>query len=647
MASTRHRDSWGRLALVVSVMILGAPVAEADSGPNLSFLRLPSISIGKGCCSVITADFNGDGNMDIAATHETAALTILLGDGKGNFTRKDVALALGPGVVLEGLVASADLNGDHIADIVAITSNASGSGSAVLLGLGDGSFRATLLDSNVAKAVGDFNHDGKLDLLVHPCAWDIDCGFAVRLGNGDGTFQPVGPVTMQPSGDFEWAVVADFNGDGKLDVVETCFRSPATMSVYLWLGNGDGTFGSPMATKLTGDGDVYSSLVATGDFNGDGHPDLAVLVNLFTRVGDCCIEGLYGIELLLGDGTGAFRPGSIYPVPGTAPLLAADFQHAGRIDLVAGFTILGGSGDGTLRPAQSFGQYFEPTTGWGTSLVAAGDFNRDGKTDLVGPANDGTQLSILINNTPGLDNSANAVSAADYSPQVASGSIASIFGSQLATSPAQATGPPWPTSLANTSVRVTDVNGVERLAELLYVSPTQVNFVIPPATAPGFAIFNVAGVQGLPEGSRSTLVVPFAPVLFTLNGTGQGVPVATATRVNADGSQTPVPVAQCSPGGACTLVPINVSGGNVYLSLYGTGFHQASAAQCFLSTDTTIRGGGVVPVTYVGPQPTIPGLDQLNLRLPGTLPSGIDVVQCVFPTLIPDNLFISFRIAIQ
>jgi uncharacterized protein (TIGR03437 family) len=192
------------------------------------------------------------------------------------------------------------------------------------------------------------------------------------------------------------------------------------------------------------------------------------------------------------------------------------------------------NGDGTFRTAQSFGQYtLASLVSGGISWVAAGDFKGDGKPGLVGPAGDGLQLSILINETPGSDASANAVSAADYSPSVAPGSIASLFGSGLASGAGQATGPPWPASLANTSVRVLDAKGVERLAGLLYVSPTQINFVIPPEAAYGFAIFNVAGAQTLPDGARSTIVQQLTPAFFTLSGTGQGPPAATAVRVES------------------------------------------------------------------------------------------------------------------
>jgi uncharacterized protein (TIGR03437 family) len=193
----------------------------------------------------------------------------------------------------------------------------------------------------------------------------------------------------------------------------------------------------------------------------------------------------------------------------------------------------------------------------------------------------------------------------------------------LATTTAQVNGPPWPTFLASTSVRILDASGVERLAELLYVSPTQINFLIPQGTAYGLAIFNVKGAQALPDGARPTLVQPVAPALFTLNGTGQGPPAAVGLRVRADGSQAPVSFAQCSATGACILTPIDLKDGKVYLSLYGTGFRQATAAGCyFLPVSGTFNGSAAVDEMYVGPQQTFPGLDQLNLLLPGNMPSG-------------------------
>jgi hypothetical protein len=124
------------------------------------------------------------------------------------------------------------------------------------------------------------------------------------------------------------------------------------------------------------------------------------------------------------------------------------------------------------------------------NVLAPADFNGDGKIDLVARGN-GTALAVLINNTPRTDSSATAVSAATHVSPVAPGSIASVFGKGLATTTASAPGVPWPTALENVRVLVLDRNGVERLAGLVYVSPSQINFQVPPDTAEGYAIFNV------------------------------------------------------------------------------------------------------------------------------------------------------------
>ena len=117
----------------------------ADSGANLSFLP-GGFASGNGCCSVVTADFNGDGKADIATVRGTAVVTITLGVGNGDFRPKDLPFDLGPGVVFQGLVAAADFNGDHIPDLLALTQVASPpvSGGVVLLGVGDGTFRAPI-----------------------------------------------------------------------------------------------------------------------------------------------------------------------------------------------------------------------------------------------------------------------------------------------------------------------------------------------------------------------------------------------------------------------------------------------------------------------------------------------------------------------
>jgi len=193
-------------------------------------------------------------------------------------------------------------------------------------------------------------------------------------------------------------------------------------------------------------------------------------------------------------------------------------------------------------------------------------------------------------------------SAASSMTTVAPESIASIYGSNLA-SAGQQTG---------VSLSVRDAAGTSRTASLLYVSPAQINFIIPQDTEPGPATFAVTAGGAVAVSIPGT-VRAVAPTLFTANGTGTGVAAAIAirTQAGAKGLQAPVPVFTCSTSG-CVAVPIDLGIDTpVYLSLFGTGIRNRSS----LSNVTVIINGASVPVLYAGPQPEFPGLDQVNVAL--------------------------------
>jgi hypothetical protein len=185
----------------------------------------------------------------------------MLGNGDGTFgTRTDVGTGLGP-----WSLATADLNGDGRLDLM--TDNTSYPRTfSVLLGNGDGTFMARndfasgIPWSNALQLVlADFNADGRLDLVS---------GLFVRLGNGDGTFGA--RMDFPTWGGPGSVAVADFNADGRLDVAVAYAVLEGVVSVRL--GNGDGTFGS---ASLFGTGRMPYS-VAAADLNMDGRPDLAV-----------------------------------------------------------------------------------------------------------------------------------------------------------------------------------------------------------------------------------------------------------------------------------------------------------------------------------------------------------------------------------
>ena len=211
----------------------------------------------------------------------------------------------------------------------------------------------------------------------------------------------------------------------------------------------------------------------------------------------------------------------------------------------------------------------------------------------------------------GVNSAFTVQSAAAASLFVAPDSIASIYGSNLAGTTASASVLPLPQSLGGISLTVADSAGTARPAPLIYVSPSQVNFLMPSGAAAGTAMFTING--GASPITATGNVQSVAPTLFSMNGNGMGVAAATAIRTLAGnpGIATPIPVFQCDSSG-CVSVPIDVGLDTpVYLSLYGTGIKNRSS----LSNVSVTINGISVPVLYAGAQPTYPGLDQVNVAL--------------------------------
>ena len=209
----------------------------------------------------------------------------------------------------------------------------------------------------------------------------------------------------------------------------------------------------------------------------------------------------------------------------------------------------------------------------------------------------------------------NVQSAAAATSAVAPDSIASMYGVGLATETAAAGEPPG--SLGGVRVRITDSTVAGHFAALIFVSPSQINFLVPPSTSLGPASISVIHAGGsLLAGSAE--IQSTAPVLFTMN---QRLAAATAVRV-VNGIQSPVAVFSCV-GSVFVAVPIELSENSpVFLTFYGTGFRRQQRAA------VSIRGLSV-PVFYAGAQPGYPGLDQLNIEIRPSL-RGSGEVQIVF-----------------
>lgn len=224
-----------------------------------------------------------------------------------------------------------------------------------------------------APIVVDLNHDGKADLILHGQFPDGVHPY-VALGNGDGTFQA--PVQIQ-NALIETPPVAlgDFNGDGNLDVaLVTCCNVPSTISILL--GNGDGTFQSPLLFGSQGSF-IYRSVVV-GDFNQDGNLDI---VTNYTNGSNA------GNALFLGNGDGTFQvPINSSPQsPQCVASQAADLNADGKLDLFGSFGTNGastffvqlGNGDGSFQSClQTPGPFF-------LTSVALADINGDGIVDII------------------------------------------------------------------------------------------------------------------------------------------------------------------------------------------------------------------------------------------------------------------------
>lgn len=212
-----------------------------------------------------------------------------------------------------------------------------------------------------------------------------------------------------------------------------------------------------------------------------------------------------------------------------------------------------------------------------------------------------------------------SLSAANYSNPygIALDSIVAAFGVNLATITLVATSPELPTLLGGTTVRVKDSAGIERPAPIFFVSPNQVNYLLPPNTSTGKAEVTITNSAGIIS-TGAINVIRVAPALFSADASGQGLAAAVVQRVKADGTQSYEPVARFDPAtGKFVAVPIDlgVPSDKVFLALFGTGIRGRQA----LSTVKVTMGGRNAEVSYAGLQGTLIGLDQVNLLIPREL----------------------------
>jgi hypothetical protein len=358
--------------------------------------------------ALMVADLDGDGVDDLASNGVPEVITTAFG-------RRDRTMVPGDEVWLPGRndaafgpsgIAMADFDLDGDIDVVAAES----SGVVLLKNAGDGSLQSPRFSRYGVLAVGDFNNDGRDDVLDEygvtlaapdgsiatadapsfPYEWagvadfnrdgSLDAiyyteqspTYIVRLGNGDGTLREQ-ELPYQPKRRAEAHFIADLNGDGIPDFGQANNSSNGELTIAI--GNGDGTFQAPVVIAVAG----ILEKVVPGDFNGDGSVDLVI-----TRV-----IAPSAVVVLLNDGTGNFDRVIDADEVGASTLAAGDFNGDGLADIV--------TGEGSaVRVQLSEGHAFtEPVTyGAGTSSmnqITVRDFNHDGHLDLLvtdGPTSD-------------------------------------------------------------------------------------------------------------------------------------------------------------------------------------------------------------------------------------------------------------------
>ncbi|MDX2044585.1 MAG: putative Ig domain-containing protein [Acidobacteriota bacterium] len=350
-----------------------------------SFAQAPTSpeSVGLDPHYVCVGNFNADNHLDIITTNsDENTLSVLLGDGTGNFTETPgprIPTGIDPITVEDG-----DFNNDGKSDI-AITNQGSAS-LTILLGNGDGTF-VQAMGSPItvgtfprAVAVGSFNGDANQDLVVSNGGSD---NLTILLGNGDGTFaETVG--SPMPAGDAPFhSVIGNYNGDANADLA---VANLGEGTVRIFLGDGLGGFIQPNPAIPVGD---ITSFIAKGDFNGDTFEDLAVTNRISAN-----------LVILLGNGTGGFSqaPGSPYNT-GLDPMVvaAADLNLDGKLDLAvanesaANTFVFLGNGNGT------FGSPTTLTKGQVPTHLAIGDFNEDTKPDIATSDAGDRTVTILLN----------------------------------------------------------------------------------------------------------------------------------------------------------------------------------------------------------------------------------------------------------
>jgi len=457
------------IQLAQGSLIYGSAQKSVSGGPSTIYINL---------AKPVAADFNADGNLDLAMPVE-GGIAILIGSGSGTFASADF-FEIGDTV---GATAVADFNSDGFLDIAV---SVAATFPRLLLGDGTGSFTLKADQNstygsqtpNASLFAADFNGDKKMDLSAGPASiLPPGSSISVSFGEGNGNFSAPVPV---PNGA---PVVADFNKDGRADMayidgdtiivslgqtgdsftsLSTPLRLPNASGLYsagdvnndgipdlvlnyydhleIWLGKGDGTFSYDTSIDVS---QIASNVVAAvADVDGDGHGDiiLAPDPNAGSNFGP--------LAIFYGNGDGTFQAPVFVPVSHRySQVVVADLNGDKKPDLVmtdgGSVAVLMNQGDRTFAAEVDY------VAGGQVSTISVADVNGDGLPDIVVANPGGTTVTVLLNQRSGTSGGAAVSGALSVSPEP------SVFNQTITLSLAlsgASSGSPVPTGSVSLSV---------------------------------------------------------------------------------------------------------------------------------------------------------------------------------------------------